>query len=846
MHGTQQSRIRFHSAKTLRYGALALVIVLGLGTLWLRSGNSVIAEDQTTTFRPPKGNNQPPAQPELPPLPPFNPNPPSQPLPDQFRPDPRGSDQRRPDQMRPDERGLERRGPKPTFRPEPPLPNENGRPSQELPSPNPAFGPPAQVGPRNNVPVPLANPGSASANISPNAAPHPMGVQGTLSSFDPVLLGKLARPGDLTLKSSTLSEALFSISATWKINVVLADDIQGQVSGVFVDAPLHEILDSILLVNGYSYRPVGQSLVVMKLRDLGDINPLMESAIVPITNGKPEEILLAVKTMSSGQGKVQVVASARSLLVVDFPDKVALIKSFVQRFDAAALNLSEQEGGPEGPGGRMQYMTYRAQFVESKFLKDPLTTVLSKEGKIATMELDNQVIVYDYPVNLRLVQRSLHQLDVPRKQVRITALIYDLNLQDVESIGLNWNNALKGRPDSSGKAQTLLSLDSVTSIVTPTTAAANGILTFSNFSKNVDLIAVAQCLQQCTNSRLLADPHVSVYDGELAKFEEVTEIPYQQLTQTTGGGNLATTSFREAGVKLMVTPRIAEDGTIRMECNPVFSRLSGYTPGTNSPVIDRREAKTTLRVANHQTLVIGGLRTRTDVRDNSGIPYLKDIPLIGALFRSKDSTIKESELVVFVTPDIINVDEPVRPRERGAHATSQCYLDHVPAGKGCPNCCDPSPLPTDDQGVAIRNPVSDNPNNANTTGMGEEVAPGPMDLNIPLDARPDGAKNTNPKTDAAKRNNPPSEKSAPVMGPQLRQPEGYVSKQPNSTKTYQPPVVAAPGAYRPATAPATTQVAKQSARFEAFPSMESPAPATASRTFDSLPPLGENRPGINR
>jgi hypothetical protein len=274
MHGAPQSRIRFHSAKTLRYMALALLIVLSLGTLWLRSGNSVNAEDQTTAFRPPKTNNPPPTQPDLPPLPPFNPNPPTQPQPDQFRPDPRGPNARDPGQMRPDDRGPDRRGPKPNFRPDQPLPSDNGRPSSELPTPNPQFGSPMPGGPRPNAPIPLANPGSASANISPNATPRPMGMQGALSSFDPELLKKLARPGDLTLKSSTLSEALFSISATWKINVVLADDIQGQVSGVFVDAPLHEILDSILLVNGYSYRPVGQSLVVMKLRDLGDINPL--------------------------------------------------------------------------------------------------------------------------------------------------------------------------------------------------------------------------------------------------------------------------------------------------------------------------------------------------------------------------------------------------------------------------------------------------------------------------------------------------------------------------------------------------------------------------------------------
>src|SRR5262245_22504687 len=164
-----------------------------------------------------------------------------------------------------------------------------------------------------------------------------------------------------------------------------------------------------------------------------------------------------------------------------------------------------------------------------------------------------------------------------------------------------------------------------------------------NLSRNFDLNAVIVALTTCKNSRLLADPNVTVLNNEPALMSIVTEIPYQQLTQTAQGGNIGTTSFREAGVKLQVTPRIASDGTVRLECTPSFSRLAGYTPGDSpQPIIDRREAKTTVRVADRQTLVIGGLRTRNDIQDRAGIPFLMDLPLgIGCLFRSKDISKKE-------------------------------------------------------------------------------------------------------------------------------------------------------------------------------------------------------------
>src|SRR5581483_4191830 len=146
-----------------------------------------------------------------------------------------------------------------------------------------------------------------------------------------VLLNKLSSLGDISLKNTTLPEAMSSISGTWHINIVMGDEIQGQVSGVFQKAPLHEVLDSILLSNGYSYRPVGQTLVVMKLKDLGDNNPLFETTTIPVVNGKPDEILNGVKILASPQGKLQAIASARCLLVTDFPDHVARIRTFAKK-----------------------------------------------------------------------------------------------------------------------------------------------------------------------------------------------------------------------------------------------------------------------------------------------------------------------------------------------------------------------------------------------------------------------------------------------------------------------------------------------------------------------------------
>ncbi|NQU20728.1 MAG: hypothetical protein HQ567_05545 [Candidatus Nealsonbacteria bacterium] len=498
----------------------------------------------------------------------------------------------------------------------------------------------------------------------------------------------LLRPGDLTLRNTPLVSALFTISEIWKVNVVVGQQVQGQVNGVFRNAPLYEILDSILLSNGYGYRPVGHSLVVIPLKELGDLNPMFQSATITLRNTDPAEILEAARLLSSPQGKVQAVPSARSLMVLDFPDRVARVRQFVDELDRAGSRAAAGQAADES--GSLRVAHFSPQFVAASSLQAAVETILSKDGeggmqgKVAVMEPDNKLVVAAYPSQIELARQLIEQLDVPRQQVRITAMIYDLAVKDIERLGINWNHALKDRNDADGNPQSIWNIDSFLSV--PVNAGlANGTMTFMNLSRHFDITAIVQALQEAQDSRLLANPNVTVLDHEKALMSIITEIPYQELTETQQGGNIGTTNFREAGVKLEVTPHIAADGTIRMEVSPSFSRLTGFTPGQNpSPIIDRREAKTVVRVTDRQVLVIGGLRQRNDTGNFNGLPYLKDIKSlnIGALFRGRDTEVRESELVVFIMPEIIPTTHVGSCREGVALQHGQCLLDQVPMATG--------------------------------------------------------------------------------------------------------------------------------------------------------------------
>jgi len=525
------------------------------------------------------------------------------------------------------------------------------------------------------------------------------------SPADVFLAEKLAQPGDLTLRKTSLPEALFAIGELWGLNLVVGEEVQGQVNCDFQNAPLSEILNTVLLSNGYSYRPFGRSLVIVRLADMGDVNPLFETATIPVRFGDPADLVEGASVFNSPRGKTKAISSARSLLVVDYPDRVAMIREFV-----AGLNSSSDTSATGAGESELQTLQLQPQYVPALMLKDALGAVLSKEGKVIVIDGENRVVAVDYPYYLRLARQVMDQVDRPRPQVRITAYIYDVGLQDFETLGLNWNNALKGSLDGNGDPQSSWAIDTLTKVPFDG-GAVGGAMTFFNMSDNFDLRATINALNTCKDSRLLADPNVVVVDNESATVAIISEIPFQQLTQTGQGGNIGTTAFREAGVKLNVLPRIAEDGTIQMVVEPEFSRLTGFTPESQQPIIDRRSAKTTVRVMNGQTVVIGGLRQRTDVGTFNGIPFLKDIPYLGVLFRSRETDVRESELIVFIKPEIVDYAEMLRCREVAALGTSHKYLDQIPIGE------------TPVQPLPEVNPQQQGPQQPGQPGQWEEVPP---------------------------------------------------------------------------------------------------------------------------
>jgi len=516
---------------------------------------------------------------------------------------------------------------------------------------------------------------------------QPAHGQSRSAGLNPQLARKLRQPGDLTLRKTALADALFAINEVWNVNIVVSRDVEGEVSGVFQRAPLREVLDAILISNGYSYRPVGESLIIMKAEEAGELNPLFETATISVRSLDVADVVEAARQLLSPRGRVHAIASARSLLVADYPDRVAAVRAFIGQLDQQSA-----DGAAGTPADQLSVAYFSPQYVPALKLLEPVKSVLSANGVVTAVDTERRVLVVDFPPNLKLASQVVRQLDIPRPQVRITAFIYDLSVEDMEQFGINWSHAAMGDRDADGNPTSMWAIDSVTAVPFDP-VGVGGTMTFLNLSRNFDLNSVVNALSSATDSRLLARPNVMVTDNEKASIAIISEIPFQQLTETSQGGNIGTTAFREVGVKLDVTPTIAEDDTILMQVQPEFSRLVGFTPQDSQPIVDRRTARTSVRIGDGQTFVIGGLRQRTEVNNRSGFPYLKDIPWIGALFRARDDSTRESELIVFIRPEIVRSTAMMTRRQQAAADATVKYLDCIPFPEG-PACeCEPSDEP---------------------------------------------------------------------------------------------------------------------------------------------------------
>jgi general secretion pathway protein D len=314
------------------------------------------------------------------------------------------------------------------------------------------------------------------------------------------------------------------------------------------------------------------------------------------------------------------------------------------------------------------------------------------EGQVRFIadETTNAIIVTTTPRQWSDIEATIKQLDKMPRQVLIEVLVAEITLTDDTRLGIDFalrsgHFGIANANSNFGSSGTVLptapvgtsskfaspSLD----IPTPFTAAGTlfgpvgaGLTAFTFATDK--FIALLNALSAENRVNIVSNPHVMTSENKKAVINVSTSVPIITGQQTstisspgqtagttsttiTAGGINQTVEYRDAGVVLTVTPRIGERGTVALDVKQEVNSVGAAVAPTNSPSFVKREAETSVVLLNNQTLVLGGLIQDKLTRDNSGLPWLKNIPVLGYLFGLKENKVEKTELLLLITPRVI-------------------------------------------------------------------------------------------------------------------------------------------------------------------------------------------------
>lgn len=283
----------------------------------------------------------------------------------------------------------------------------------------------------------------------------------------------------------------------------------------------------------------------------------------------------------------------------------------------------------------------------------PEVTSFSAQGiTISADEKRNLLLISATPSQYQLILQILKELDKPPKQVLIEATILELTLKDELKLGLEWY--LKNR-----LAEGNFTLGQILGV--PTSPGFT--FTFITDSQRFNLLINAFASKGLTN--ILSTPRLMVLDNQAATIQVGTDVPVVTGEVTTAEaaagaatGVVRSIQYRNTGVILTVKPTIYTEGLLQLEITQEVSEMGASPPGIASPTILVRRINTNVVAGDGQTIVLGGLISNTQGREESKVPLLGDIPLLGNLFKSQSREERKTELIVLLTPHIIkNLEE---------------------------------------------------------------------------------------------------------------------------------------------------------------------------------------------
>ncbi len=282
---------------------------------------------------------------------------------------------------------------------------------------------------------------------------------------------------------------------------------------------------------------------------------------------------------------------------------------------------------------------------------------LMGEVEFIADEVNNAVIIKASNRDYQTVLKILKSIDIVPRQVLIEVLIAEIGLNKDTEYGIEWYIKQRGINIGGKDYQGDMALTNgkTLPVDTPLGTGIPG-FTYGLFKNSGDLRMLLHAISSFTDINILSSPTILSVDNQESYIEVGDDVPTLTNTQTTSGGvTTQSIQYRNAGIILKVKPYINERGLVRLEVTQEVSSVTKEsTEGITSPRFKTRKASTTLIAEDGQTIVIGGLMQTQTTKTRTGVPILKDLPILGYIFGQRTFTHQKTELLIAITPHVIH------------------------------------------------------------------------------------------------------------------------------------------------------------------------------------------------
>jgi len=357
----------------------------------------------------------------------------------------------------------------------------------------------------------------------------------------------------------------------------------------------------------------------------------------------------------------------------------------------------EKITGKEG----VETKVFNVNYAKTGDIENNIKELLSKEGKVIIDSRTNSIMVTDFKANIAKVSKFIKTLDKPTKQVMIEAKIVVVTNDASKELGIQWGGSLVDRLSSDkffygikgssniGTATGTTNTENTATTTTTsdinnefpgagsiTTAVPPGIQSSVNLTDIsipsgyvVNLPTVSSpaggiglifgkwgyynlsikltALKSKDLVKVISSPKVLALDNEKASIGQGVEIPYKTVSDSG-----TDTQFKDAKLKLEVTPHIASNNIITLEIHLSKDSVGKFTVN-GEPAINTQEITTKLQLRNGETAMIGGIVEKNDTKSETKVPFFGDIPIFGGLFKNSINKNSHGELIIFITPKIV-------------------------------------------------------------------------------------------------------------------------------------------------------------------------------------------------